>query len=106
MREAMTALSAGRTKQLLRQIVPLGEGAMFGVMPGAREQTFGAKLISVFPGNFAKGLQSHQGGVLLFDPSSGAPVAMLHAGEITAIRTAAASASATDALARPDAAQL
>ena len=106
MREAMIALSAGRTRQLLRQVIALGEGAMFGVMPGAGEQTFGAKLISVFPGNFARGLQSHQGGVLLFDPSSGAPVAMLHAGEITAIRTAAASAAATDALARADASVL
>jgi len=106
MRDAMIALSAGRTRQLLRQIIPLDEDAMFGVMPGANEQTFGAKLISVFPGNFAKGLQSHQGGVLLFDPSSGAPVAMLHAGEITAIRTAAASAAATDALARADASVL
>jgi ornithine cyclodeaminase/alanine dehydrogenase-like protein (mu-crystallin family) len=99
MREAMIALSGGQTKQLLRQVIALGDAAMFGVMPGAGEQTFGAKLISVFPGNFTKGLQSHQGGVLLFDPSSGAPVAMIHAGEITAIRTAAA----TDVLARADA---
>jgi ornithine cyclodeaminase len=106
MREAMIALSTGRTRQLLRQIIPLGGGAMFGVMPGAGEATFGAKLISVFPGNFAKGLQSHQGGVLLFDPDSGAPVALIHAGEITAIRTAAASAAATDVLARPKASVL
>ncbi len=106
MREAMIALSAGRTQQLLRQIIPLGDGAMFGIMPGASEQTFGAKLISVFPGNFAHGAQSHQGAVLLFDPETGAPVAMIHAGEITAIRTAAASAAATDVLARPDAAVL
>jgi ornithine cyclodeaminase len=106
MREAMISLSAGRTGQLLRQVISLDDGAMFGVMPGWSEATFGAKLISVFPGNFAKGLQSHQGGVLLFDPSSGAPVAMLHAGEITAIRTAAASAAATDVLARPDASSL
>jgi ornithine cyclodeaminase len=106
MREAMTALSAGRTKQLLRQVIPLGDGAMFGVMPGANEQAFGAKLISIFPGAFAKGARSHQGAVLLFDPETGAPVAMIHAGEITAIRTAAASAAATDVLARPDAAVL
>ena len=72
MREAMTALSAGRTTQVLRQILPVGDGAAFGVMPGVSEATFGAKLISVFPGNFAKGLQSHQGGVLLFEPESGA----------------------------------
>ena len=34
---------------------------------------FGAKLISVFPDNFAKGIQSHQGVVVLFDGESGAP---------------------------------
>jgi ornithine cyclodeaminase len=51
-------------------------------------------------------LQSHQGFVALFDPVSGAPVAILHAGEITAIRTAAASAAATRALARADATRL
>jgi ornithine cyclodeaminase/alanine dehydrogenase-like protein (mu-crystallin family) len=106
MREAMIALSAGRTKQLLRQVIPLGDGAMFGVMPGASAETFGAKLISVFPGNFAMGAQSHQGALLLFDPDTGAPTAMIHAGEITAIRTAAASAAATDVLASPDAAVL
>ena len=106
MREAMRALSAGRTRQALRQIVPLGDGRMFGVMPGAAEEVFGAKLISVFPENFAKGRQSHQGGVLLFDPGDGAPVALVHAGEITAIRTAAASAAATDALARAGASTL
>ena len=103
MRDAMLALSARRSRQTLRQILPLPGGAAFGVMPGASEETVGAKLISVFPGNFAKGLQSHQGGVLLFDPADGAPVALIHAGEITAIRTAAASAAATDVLARADA---
>jgi ornithine cyclodeaminase/alanine dehydrogenase-like protein (mu-crystallin family) len=103
MREAMTALSAGRTTQTLRQLLPVGGGSVFGVMPGVMDQTFGAKLISVFPGNFAKGKQSHQGGVLLFEPEGGEPVALIHAGEVTAIRTAAASAAATDALARPEA---
>lgn len=106
MREAMIALSSGATRQVLRQIIDLGDGAAFGVMPGAASDTFGAKLISIFPGNFAKGLQSHQGFVALFDPVSGEVVAMLHAGEITAIRTAAASAAATGALARPDAHRL
>jgi ornithine cyclodeaminase len=103
MREAMIALSAGRTRQTLRQVISLDAGALFGVMPGSNEATFGAKLISVFPANFARGLQSHQGGVMLFDPAGGAPAALIHAGEITAIRTAAASAAATDVLARPDA---
>ncbi len=104
-RQAMIAFSRGETKQLLRSIIPLSEGRLFGVMPGAMgaHAPFGAKLISVFQENFARGAQSHQGLVILFDPQSGAPVCVVDAGEITAIRTAAASAVATDALARKDA---
>jgi len=107
-RDAMIAFSRGETRQLLRSIIPLGEGRLFGVMPGAMgaRATFGAKLISVFPENFALGVQSHQGLVILFDPETGGPVCVVHAGEITAIRTAAASAVAIDALARKDARRL
>ena len=107
-RQAMIAFSKGETRQLLRSIIPLAQGRMFGVMPGAlgERAPFGAKLISIFPDNFEKGIQSHQGLVILFDPDSGAPVCVVHAGEITAIRTAAASAVATDALARPEASRL
>ena len=107
-REAMIAFSRGDTRQLLRSIIPLSGGRMFGIMPGAQGEAapFGAKLISIYPENFAKGVQSHQGLVILFEPETGAPVAAVHAGEITAIRTAAASAVATDALARPDAGRL
>ena len=106
MREAMMALSGGRTKQTLRQIIDLNGGRAFGVMPGAAENTFGAKIISVYPENFAKGIQSHQGAVLLFDPDTGALAALIQAGEVTAIRTAAATAAASNALARPDASRL
>jgi ornithine cyclodeaminase/alanine dehydrogenase-like protein (mu-crystallin family) len=104
-RQAMIAFSRGETKQLLRSVIPLAEGRLFGIMPGAvgEHGTFGAKLISVFPENFARGIQSHQGLVVLFDPENGAPICAVHAGELTAIRTAAASAVATDALARKDA---
>jgi ornithine cyclodeaminase/alanine dehydrogenase-like protein (mu-crystallin family) len=107
-RAAMIAFSRGETRQLLRSIIPLVDGRMFGVMPGAMgpRAPFGAKLISVFPENFALGIQSHQGLVILFDPENGAPVCVVHAGEITAIRTAAASAVATDVLARQDAHRL
>jgi ornithine cyclodeaminase len=107
-RDAMIAFSKGETLQTLRSIIPLADGRAFGVMPGAMGERapFGAKILSVYPENFAKGVQSHQGVVLLFDPDSGAPVCILHAGEITAIRTAAASAVATDALARKDASRL
>jgi ornithine cyclodeaminase len=107
-RQAMISFSAGETKQHLRTILPLSEGRLLGIMPGAlgAHAPFGAKLISVFHGNADRGIQSHQGLVILFDPESGAPVCTVHAGEVTAIRTAAASAVATDALARPDARRL
>ena len=107
-RQAMIAFSKGETKQLLRSVIPLSDGRLFGVMPGAMgaHAPFGAKLISVFHENFARGIQSHQGLVILFEPETGAPVCVVHAGEITAIRTAAASAVATDALARKDARRL
>jgi ornithine cyclodeaminase len=104
----MIQFSRGETKQLLRSLIPLSDGRVFGIMPGAMgdHAPFGAKLISVFPENFARGIQSHQGLVILFDPETGAPVCAVHAGEITAIRTAAASAVATDALARKEARRL
>jgi ornithine cyclodeaminase/alanine dehydrogenase-like protein (mu-crystallin family) len=107
-RHAMIVFSRGETKQLLRSIIPLSEGRLFGIMPGAMGALapFGAKLISVFHENFARGMQSHQGLVILFDPETGAPVCAVDAGEITAIRTAAASAIATDVLARKDARRL
>ena len=107
-RQAMIAFSRGETRQHLRSIIPLGQGHAFGIMPGAMGENaeFGAKLISVYPENFANGRQSHQGVVVLFEPDTGAPVCVVHAGEITAIRTAAASAVATDALARKDASRL
>lgn len=107
-RQAMIAFSRGETRQQLRSIIPLAQGHLFGIMPGALgdRAVFGAKLISIFPENFARGGQSHQGVVVLFEPESGAPVCVVHAGEITAIRTAAASAVATEVLARPDASRL
>jgi ornithine cyclodeaminase/alanine dehydrogenase-like protein (mu-crystallin family) len=107
-REAMVALSQGVTRQIPRQILHGEDGRSFGVMPGTLGQnaTFGAKVVSVYPQNSSAGLHTHQGLVLLFDPESGAPSCIADAGEITAIRTAAASAVATDALARTDAASL
>lgn len=107
-REAMIAFSRGETRQHLRSILPLANGRAFGIMPGAMGEAapFGAKLISVYPENFAKGLHTHQGLVILFEPLTGAPVCVVDAGEITAIRTAAASAVATEALARPEARRL
>jgi ornithine cyclodeaminase len=105
MREAMVAVSSEGINSPPRQILPLagGKGA-FGIMPGvAADGRFGAKLISVRQQPPGSHLPSHQGVVVLFDPETGSPACILDAGEITRIRTAAASALATDVLARPDA---
>lgn len=66
----------------------------------------GAKLISVFPQNRQAGMESHQGLVALFETEHGALRAILHAGAITAIRTAAVSGLATRLLANRDAGDL
>jgi ornithine cyclodeaminase/alanine dehydrogenase-like protein (mu-crystallin family) len=105
-REAMIALSSDRVRQLLRSFIALDVGKTFAIMPAALldAQVFGAKLVSVF--NDGQGRKAHEGVVVLFDGVGGAPVCVADAGEVTAIRTAAASAVATDALARPDADRL
>jgi ornithine cyclodeaminase/alanine dehydrogenase-like protein (mu-crystallin family) len=86
---------------------------LLGVMPGmldgltADDQPVaGIKVLTVVPDNYLHGEESHRGLVLLFEEERGAPIAILDASAITAIRTAAASAVATRALARQDAGDL
>ena len=107
-RGAMAELSAGQTQQMLRQVIPIEGGNVLSAMAGVMAPAlgFGAKIISVFPGNSKVGRQSHQGVVILFDAGSGEPVCLLHAGEITRLRTASASAVATDVLANSNASRL
>lgn len=100
----MSALAASGTEQPLRSIVELGPGELFGLMPGTfpLRGEFGAKLISVFRDPDRPGRSAHRGVVVLFDGSNGAVRCIADAGAITEIRTACASAVATDAMARPD----
>ncbi len=108
MKKAMTELAGGGTKQIPRAVIELSPGRLLGVMAGdiGEGAYFGTKAISVFHENQADGRPSHQGLVILFDPQTGAPVCTADAYAITAIRTAAASAAATDVLARKDATRL
>jgi alanine dehydrogenase len=95
--------------QPLRTVIhrPDGVGSLY-VMPSftARPAALAVKLISLFHGNHARGLPSHQGIVVVFDAATGSPAAILDAASLTAIRTAAVSALATRLLARPDAGDL
>jgi ornithine cyclodeaminase len=106
---AMIAVSAGAANLPLRSVVDVGPPNFMGVMPGAfmpgngqLDACFGVKLVSLFPNNPDAGFSSHQGAVVLFEPEHGSAIAMMNAGLLTAIRTAAASAVATRALARED----
>jgi len=105
MRQAMAALSSGERAQPLRQIVTLDAGGMFGVMPGslAACSTFGAKLVSVFGDPSRPGRSRHQGVVVAYDGATAAVACVADAEAVTRIRTACATAAATDALARADA---
>jgi len=105
MRRAMIALSTGERAQPLRQIWPVGDGQMWGIMPGdlTALSTFGAKLVSVFADPERPGCTRHQGVVVAFDGETGAISCIADAEPITKIRTACATAVATDALARKDA---
>jgi ornithine cyclodeaminase/alanine dehydrogenase-like protein (mu-crystallin family) len=72
----------------------------------AEPAALGAKIVSVFRGNAARGLPTVTSIYVLSDYETGAPLAIMDGGYLTAIRTAAGSAVATRALARPDAASL
>jgi ornithine cyclodeaminase/alanine dehydrogenase-like protein (mu-crystallin family) len=107
-RRAMAALSTDTREQPLRNITAVREGRLFALMPGMStgEPGFGAKLISVFRDPAKGGRSAHRGLVTLFEEQTGSVVCVADAHEITRIRTACASAVATDALARADATTL
>jgi ornithine cyclodeaminase len=58
------------------------------------------KVVSVFDNNSARGLARIQAAVLVVNPATGQPQALLEGSTLTAIRTAAASGAATDLLSR------
>jgi ornithine cyclodeaminase len=104
-RRAMADFSADGRPQPLRSVFEIAPARLFGLMPGtlAAPQGFGAKILSVFADPARPGRAAHRGVVVLFDHDSGRVSCIADAGEVTEIRTAAASAVATDALARADA---
>ena len=104
-RGAMAQFSADGKPQPLRTIFEIAPAKHFGLMPGtlAAPHGFGAKVLSVFADPAAPGRSAHRGVVVLFDRDTGQLSCMADAGEVTEIRTAAASAVATDVLAREDA---
>ena len=97
----------GQIQQPLRTIVrPRDAAGFMALMPSYAPGGYGLKVLCITPGNAAAGLDSHQGGVLLFAADTGEPLALVNASAVTEIRTAATSAVATGLLARPGAGDL
>ncbi|HTU87317.1 MAG TPA: ornithine cyclodeaminase family protein [Solirubrobacteraceae bacterium] len=107
MAHVLAAHARGEALMPLRSVVPFeGAAGFMGLMPawrGGTDPVFGLKALCVMPGNPARGLDSHQGTVTLFDGATGVPTAVLDASAVTSVRTAAVSAVATRLLAREDA---
>ena len=107
MQEVLASLARGELFNPLRSMIrPDGVDTLLGLMPAYRDaptKAYGLKEIVVVPTNPARGLDTHMGGVLLHDGETGELLAIMNASPITEIRTAAVSAVATRALARPDA---
>jgi ornithine cyclodeaminase len=100
----MLSLARGEVHQPLRSLMrPPDAPGFLGLMPahrGGADAAFGLKAVCVFPQNPSRGLDTHVGVVILSSGETGEVLAIANASAITAIRTAAMSALATDLLAR------
>ena len=96
-------VAAGRDRSPLRSHVALDAGDLL-LMPGVREGGVGisVKLVTIVPGNAARGMPTLHAVVVWLDAATGQPLALMDGAAITAMRTGAASGVATRLLARPD----
>ncbi len=110
MEEALASLARGEVTNPLRNVVRgTGASGFLGLMPayrGGETPLYALKEVCVFPGNPARGLDTHLGAVLLHSGETGQLMGVMNASAITAIRTAAVSAVATRLLARESARSL
>jgi len=106
---AFAELSGGEAMVPLRialQTRPHGGTALYMPAYLATSQSLGVKAVSVYPRNQERGLPTIFAAVLLQDPTTGQPIALLEGTYLTALRTGAATGAATDLLARTDASSL
>lgn len=102
--QALAALSSGKVVQPVRTVLPVApHQGFFAVMP-AYAGALGAKLVTFYPKNV--GVHTHHALIVMFKAETGEPLAVMDGRLITEMRTAAASAVATERLARPDASVL
>src|ERR1700736_5538014 len=100
MEKALSAFSAGRVIQPVRNMLTIEEGRRFlGIMPAVAEDAMGAKLVCFYPKNAGTQVPTHLEMIMLFEPETGQPLAFLDGRLITEMRTAAVSAAVTKYLA-------
>ena len=106
MEAAVARFSAGEVLQPVRSMLTVGPTrAFFGLMPAyiERPARLGAKLVTVFNENHARGLPSHLATIVLLDADTGSLLSLMDGRYITEMRTAAVSAVSVRHLSRPDA---
>jgi len=104
MEKALVDFSAGKVTQPVRQVIAIDPpGGFYGMMPALTPEGLGQKIVTFYPPNAEKDLPTHMATILLNDPQTGAPLAVMDGRLITEMRTAAVSAAATKLLAPKDA---
>jgi len=104
MEKALIDFSAGKVTQPVRQVIAIDPpGGFYGMMPALTPEGLGQKIVTFYPPNAEKNLPTHMATILLNDPQTGAPLAVMDGRLITEMRTAAVSAAATKLLAPKDA---
>jgi len=104
MEKALMDFSAGKVAQPVRQVIPVDPpGGFYGMMPALTPEGLGQKIVTFYPPNAETNLPTHMATILLNDPQTGAPLAVMDGRLITEMRTAAVSAAATKLLAQPNA---
>ena len=109
MQQALADFSAGRAIQPVRAALPIERHqSILAVMPGYLEgsDALAVKVVSLAPQNAERGIPTHLATILLHNPVTGELIAILDGRLITEMRTAAVSAAAARALARPEARSL
>ena len=104
MEKALIDFSAGKVTQPVRQVISVDPpGGFYGVMPALTPEGLGQKIVTFYPPNAEKGIPTHMALIVLNNPRTGAPLAVMDGRLITEMRTAAVSAAATKLLAPPEA---
>jgi ornithine cyclodeaminase/alanine dehydrogenase-like protein (mu-crystallin family) len=103
MEQALIDFSSGRVLQPVRNGITVERAGGFFFMMPALGEALGVKVVSFFPNNVERGLPTHTAMILLADPETGVPLAVMDGTVITETRTAAVSAVATKLLAAADA---